>query len=89
MDAVKHKHILLQITDTITESLKEWMQREEAEPPNDDENSSLDDSTSSLSSLPTMPTGHQLDGKTVEAFPEVFMASALTGDGVEDLRVML
>lgn len=46
------------------------------------------DSTSFSSSISSVYTG-ECHGTSDEDFQEVFMVSALSGDGIEDLRVML
>ena len=87
---MRHKHVLLHITDSITETFKEWMAEEKRKR---EERSSLTETPTDFHSTTaeaddyTHSTGDE--HAAVGPFREVFMISALTGDGVEDLRVML
>ena len=89
---MRHKRALLEITESITEAAgkRVWEDAGKGDgrrrkSPNADVNKSFQ-----LNSLSSEIAG-QSTGKeppTVQYFQEVFMVSALTGDGVPDLRVM-
>ena len=87
MDAIRHKHVLLQTTENIVESTREWMvegkRRQERK---STRTNSTDTSTAKADVSVDDQEGHQ---GAVESFSKVFMISALTGDGVQDLRVMI
>ncbi|CAI8017709.1 GTPase Era, mitochondrial [Geodia barretti] len=91
VDAIRHKHVLLEITESILESTHSWMveegrrreQRMKMSP-------ELRNESGAKADVYCGPTREQgaLPAAAVESFGKVFMSSALTGDGVQDLRVM-
>jgi GTP-binding protein Era len=89
VDAMRHKHVLLKITESILESTHSWMveegrrreQRMKMSP-------ELRNESAAKADVFCGPTREQgaLPAAAVESFGKVFMSSALTGDGVKDLR---
>ena len=91
VDAIRHKHVLLEITESILESTHSWMveegRRREQRMKMSPELRNESGATADVYCGPTHEQG-ALPAAAVESFGKVFMSSALTGDGVQDLRVM-
>ena len=92
VDAVRQKHILLSITDSIAAAANEWTLKQRRRESDDSMMKTKVNSNGSSSGVDVY-SGPASERETctvaVESFREVFMVSALTGDGVADLRVML
>lgn len=112
MDVVRHKHVLLQVTESLTGAAERWAWEErqrkernrrrpfdlEAEKVYQTGKQELlqadllpsrKQAQSSLVEEPQVQEGGSQAGPGVETFQDVFMVSALTGDGIDDLRVIL
>jgi GTPase Era involved in 16S rRNA processing len=88
VDAVRQKHVLLNITEGITEAAKKCVQEQERK--GSEENSQRTQNVHTSAEEATVYCRkEETKMGAVESFREVFMVSALTGDGIEDLRVML
>ena len=88
---MRHKHVLLKITESILESTHSWMveegRRREQRMKMSPELRNESAAKAYAFCGPTREQGAPPDA-AVESFGKVFMSSALTGDGVKDLRVM-
>lgn len=91
MDAIRHKHILLQTTENIVESTREWMVEEKRRQERKFTRTNSTDTSTAKSTAKADVSVDDQEGHqgAVESFSKVFMISALTGDGVQDLRVMI
>lgn len=115
MDVIRHKHVLLQVTESLTGAAERWAWKErqrkqrnrrrpfdlEAEKVHQagtqellqaDLLSSPKEAQSSLVEDPQLyqvQEGGSQGAPAIETFQDVFMVSALTGDGIDDLRVIL